>query len=249
MRRRYSVAGRTPNIAMLSVVKPRLTLRRLSSVRTKRPAPTSRSSDSATWSATNDFRRRTCPCPLVTEPASSLSVAAAATREPRNAGSSPNSTAVAKVTTLVNRRIRPSGAVDSESAAGSYGRKRTRPRASQVLRNSPAAPPAVARIMLSTKSCRTSWLRLAPSALRMAISRWRAAARASRSPATFVHAISSTTPTSHCSTTSGRSNVLRSADIPRSAGTSESVARRNRSLVSGNFWKNSPCSSSCLRWS
>ena len=57
---------------------------------------------------------------------------------------------------------------------------------------SPAAPPASDSTTLSVSSWRTIRARLAPSADRMAISRWRTLARTSSRLATFAHAISRT---------------------------------------------------------
>ena len=80
---------------------------------------------------------------------------------------------------------------------------RTRALVIQKPARSPAAPPAAASNRLSVRNCRTICDRLAPSAPRIATSSCRAAARAIIRFATLVHAISSTTPTSHCNTISG----------------------------------------------
>ena len=55
--------------------------------------------------------------------------------------------------------------------------------------NSPAMPPAIARMRLSVISWRTKRLRSAPMDSRMAISRLRVRARASNRFATFEHAM------------------------------------------------------------
>ena len=72
-----------------------------------------------------------------------------------------------------------------------------RPRAT-----TPIAPPTIDSIRLSASSWRSSRLRLAPIAVRMAISFCRAAARASSRLAMLAHAISSTKPTAPSSTSS-----------------------------------------------
>ncbi len=59
----------------------------------------------------------------------------------------------------------------------------------------PSRPPRQASMTLSMSSCRTIRPRLAPSAVRTAISRARYAERASSRLATFAHAMSSTKPT------------------------------------------------------
>ena len=59
----------------------------------------------------------------------------------------------------------------------------------------PAAPPAADSTRLSVRSCRTSRVRLPPSAARIVSSRWRAAPRESSRFAMFAQAISSTRAT------------------------------------------------------
>jgi hypothetical protein len=60
--------------------------------------------------------------------------------------------------------------------------------------STPSAPPMSASTTLSASICRTRRQRPAPSAMRTAISRWRAVARASSRLATFAQAMSSTKP-------------------------------------------------------
>ena len=66
----------------------------------------------------------------------------------------------------------------------------------------PSAPPASDSRTLSVSSWRTMRPRAAPSAARIAISRWRPVARTSSRLATFAQAISSTKPTAPSSTSS-----------------------------------------------
>src|ERR1700693_3997651 len=65
----------------------------------------------------------------------------------------------------------------------------------QALSTAPNAPPATASSRLSVKSWRMRLARVAPMAVRTAISRWRPSARESRRLATLAHAMSSTNPT------------------------------------------------------
>ena len=101
----------------------------------------------------------------------------------------------------------------------------------------PAAPPSVASRMLSARNCLTSRARLAPSASRSAISRWRPAVRARRRLAMFALAIRSTQATLPSRTRSevrlfrvscswsGTSETLRS---PCSPGYFFPIVRRDR---------------------
>ena len=63
------------------------------------------------------------------------------------------------------------------------------------LNQAPNAPPISARIRLSVSNCRTRPPRVAPTAIRTAISRLRPKARDSRRLATLAHAINSTSDT------------------------------------------------------
>ena len=76
----------------------------------------------------------------------------------------------------------------------------------------PSAPPAHDSTRLSTSSCRTSRAREEPSDRRTAISFCRMNARAISRFATFAHAMSSTRPTMHMSTTSAAEKSFRSGE-------------------------------------
>ena len=91
----------------------------------------------------------------------------------------------------------------------------------------PAAPPVNESSMLSTRSCRTSCPRDAPSDNRTAISFCRANARAISKFATLAQAISSTSPTMHISTISAVEKSLRKCEYPVAAFSKCSVPRRN----------------------
>ena len=82
----------------------------------------------------------------------------------------------------------------------------------QTATSRPSAPPTAASSTLSVSSCRTRRARPAPSARRIAISRWRTDERASSRFATFAQAISSTQPTAASSVSSaGRTSPTRSS--------------------------------------
>jgi hypothetical protein len=68
----------------------------------------------------------------------------------------------------------------------------TSERTPQVAQNTPRTLPMLESSILSVSNCRAMRDRPAPKASRTAISLWRAAERASISPATFAHAISKT---------------------------------------------------------
>ena len=90
---------------------------------------------------------------------------------------------------------RASRASRRPAAAGSPAPRRSAAATPNTRRAGRPTPPATASTRLSVSSCRISRPRPAPSAVRTAISRRRAAPRATSSPATFAQAISSTNPT------------------------------------------------------
>ena len=75
--------------------------------------------------------------------------------------------------------------------------------------STPTTPPASASNTLSVSNCRTNRARLAPNDKRIAISLRRPAARATNSPARFVHAISNTSATVSISTPAKPMNEVR----------------------------------------
>ena len=84
----------------------------------------------------------------------------------------------------------------SDSSIGRFGgAAATRPRTNHRASSSPAAPPATASTRLSVINCRTNRTRLAPSAVRTAISRARSEPRASNRFARLTQAISRTNAT------------------------------------------------------
>ncbi len=90
----------------------------------------------------------------------------------------------------------------SSARGSSPGLSATTERTPQYASSRPSTPPASASSRLSVSSWRTSRSRLAPSAVRTAISFERAAARASNRLATLAQAMSSTNPTAPSSTSS-----------------------------------------------
>ena len=107
------------------------------------------------------------------------------------AGSVPNTRPVTTETTSVNARTPGSTAIWPVRVV-----KRATNRVSiesvEAAKNKPKTPAASESRTLSTRSCRASCQRPAPSALRIAISRSRRSSRASIRFATFAQAISST---------------------------------------------------------
>ena len=75
--------------------------------------------------------------------------------------------------------------------------------------NNPNTPPIAPSTALSVRNCRASLQRPAPSAMRMAVSRVRPAARASIRFARFAHAISSTSATAASSSNRSAAHVFR----------------------------------------
>ena len=174
--------------------KPGSRFFRLTRLRAKRPAPTSSSSESATCATTSALRKRRC-VPPTTASASCFSVVRTDGLAVRSAGSKPKTRPVKTETPSVKPRSRRSGSPDSTLRACSEGKSAIKPEPVQVARTIPRRPPPSASTRLSTRSWRTTRNRLAPSATRIATSRWRLAPRARIRLATLAHAISSTRPT------------------------------------------------------
>ena len=166
------------------------------------PPPVSSVSASATSATTSD-RRSACPCLSVVPPRPlSFSITWRSPRELCSAGTSPKRTPVTSATVAVNsttvpsmRQIRRRAGCSPDSAPPARGC--WRPPGTVRARRPPTAS-----IRLSTSSPRTSTPRSAPSAVRIATSFCRDAARASSRFATFTHAMSSTSPTAPSSTSS-----------------------------------------------
>ena len=209
---------------MRSGVKPSSADRRFHSVRTKRPAPISSTTDRPTCSTTSDRRARRRDRLIVARPPS-LRAVATRTCVACHIGARLNNTPVSIVTPIdkpkhpaVEFCFQRPGSHDVES-------KRGMPLRSQKPSSTPAAPPSEAMTRPSVSICRPMRQCPAPSASRKLISRWRAAARASSRLARFAQAMSSTRPTNATSTNSGWLNWSRRSSTPRLPSVSRSRGR------------------------
>ncbi len=179
-------------------------------LRTNNPAPKSSRKLNATCAAINPLRKKSDPLPeLAIEPTVSFSAVHKSARLARSAGTNPNTSPVRSVTPSVKSKIRPSGVGEISSGFPSAGTNPSKPFVMPYASAIPTTPPSSESTMLSTRSCRTSCPRDAPSDKRTLISFCRAKARAISKFATFAHAISSTKPTIHISTMSAREKSLR----------------------------------------
>ena len=162
-------------------------------LRVKSDADTSSTRLSATCAATSVCRSRPRgPVPVADV---AFSVAPTSGRDARSAGTRPARMAAATESVVAKIRLRPSSPLSNATGYGVGGTNRfSRPDA-QFAATRPPAHPAADSSRLSTSSCRTMRPREAPTARRTAISRWRPAARTRSRPATFAHAMSSTSPT------------------------------------------------------
>ena len=190
------------NTRILRVSNPGFTVFKFCSVRTRSPAPASTTTVSATCATTSAL-------PMLNQrvnerlpgkfPDASRNAGVKSTRMPRSAGPRPKRIPVIIATPKVNSRTRVSSpGFITEALAISSCPEITNERIASMIhmaKKSPSAPPASESIRLSVSNWRTILPRRAPSAKRTAISFCRAVARESKSPATFAHAISSTTPT------------------------------------------------------
>jgi hypothetical protein len=202
------------------VRKPRLTRVRLRRLPVNKPAPTTRSRESATCNTTRPLRKRAETPAAAMFDAWFFKAAAKSGRVAWSAGTNAKSNPLASE----SANVKPSnGKLSRPSSQGppkSLGNKRSRPAALPLAIRTPSAPPASATIRPSIRSCLTSDPRPAPRASRMAISRCRPAPRASMRLATLAQAISSTRPTMAMRTSSGLPNFSPRALMPCAAGLS-----------------------------
>ena len=112
-----------------------------------------------------------------------------------SAGTRPNTNAVSIATPSVNASTGVFSPITASAGMIFCGISATRDFNPPHARRVPTAAPPVARIRLSTRSCRISLQRFAPSADRIANSFSRVVALASRRFATFPHPMSSSSPT------------------------------------------------------
>ena len=186
---------------------PSGTDRRLTNARAINPAPTSRTTDSASCAATSIPRVRPARA------GSLVSRALIRDRVACHAGTRLTMTAHTKASAVAKTATPPSTAMDSRrgSAAGASARSAETPQCASIH---PPAAPMVPTTSPSTTSCRMMSRRPAPSAMRTAISRARAEARASSRLVRFAHATMSTSATAPAAATSaGFAPLTTSASI------------------------------------
>ena len=190
---------------------PASTWARFQKLRSSSPVPAVSTSERATSETTSAFLSLRCArlAPRTMPP--SFRDGTSAGRDCWRAGTRPNTIALAsdrpavKPTTAGSRPMR----VMRRTSAGSIATRACRTHAPST---SPAAPPASASSRLSARSCRTRRPGLAPSAERIATSRSRPTARASRRLATLAQPTRSSSATAPTRTTrAGLTSRTRSA--------------------------------------
>ena len=199
---------------MLRGSKPGSVLRSLMKLFTSRPAPISRTSESATSETTSRLCIRLRPRPSVAPRPPSLSDSFMSIRALWMAGASPKRTPVKSVAPSVKPSTGRSRLVSPKrgTSCGMRDESRATP---QSAKSRPSRPPTHASSVLSVSNWRMMRARLAPSATRTAISRPRPAARASNRFATLAHAIKSTNPTAPSRTSKvGRKSPTNSSCAP-----------------------------------
>ena len=180
-------------VTTCSGLKPRsMAIRRLKLL-IVRPAPTSSTIASATSATTSAERVRRPPDPMVAR-AESFNDVSRSTDDARMAGARPKAIPVRIDTTLVNARMRRSTAIRSMRGTLT-GCDATNALTPNAASSAPSAPPAAAIRRLSTISCWKMRRRSAPSAARIATSRWRPSALASIRFARFAQPMSNTNAT------------------------------------------------------
>jgi hypothetical protein len=118
----------------------------------------------------------------------------------------------------VNPTTARSGSIVSASADPPPVVRMSKAAAVQTPRKRPTAPPADDRTAPSMRSCRMMRARLAPSAVRIAISRCRVYARVKRRLATFAAAMMRISPTTSINSLRGRPRSSTSDVSPAAAG-------------------------------
>jgi len=157
----------------------------------------------ANCAATRTEKMRRCRTPAVALRPPSFSAPEESWRDDSNAGSRPQTSAAAIDAAAVKARTRPSSPISCDRGSPSLSDVSSA-RVSHHASASPEAPPATASTPVSTRISRMTRPRPAPRAVRIAISRPRAAARVSIRQAMSAQAISSSTPTAASNTTSSR---------------------------------------------
>ncbi len=195
-------------------------------LRTSRPAPINNITATALSNTTSKLRVRFRNVPSAPR-APSFNESMRSTFNERAAGARPNKTPV----TIEIRSVKPStvASIVTFTVAGRLSSlKLTSSSTPHLATNAPNAPPRIESIKLSVIICRTIRHRLAPSAVRKAISFCLAAARTSKRFATFAHAMSNTNPTAPKRM---KTIVLLS---PTNCSRNETRPRLHPLLVSGN---------------
>ena len=187
-------SGSTDSTRRSSVRKPKSVASAFRLLCTNRPAQTSSSMDTATWTTTSPFVSRrpgdAAPVPRPPEPMAR----ARSSRVERNAGATPASRPATIAIVAVKPKIRQSmgrSRAGIERASSVAARAATRS-AAQSATSPPPAPPTSASSTLSVVNCRTSRRRVAPRPARRAISCRRAMPRPTRRVPTLATAMSST---------------------------------------------------------
>ena len=165
---------------------------RLRSVRTNSSAPTTSTSDSATWATTRTRRRPNRSRVSVVPRLPAFMASPGAVAVARIAGSRPKSRQVRRASSAMNENTRQSPATSRNTRSFCVASDATSSRDSHWASTAPAPAPATAISTLSASNWRTIRTRDAPSARRTAISRSRAVARASIRFARFAQAMSRT---------------------------------------------------------
>ena len=173
-------------------------------LRTKSPATTTNTNESATCDVTIQRPGRECERDSGASACVPFMAEARDTRVERKAGRTPNSNPVSTATLAVKARMRMSIVNWRKTGLRVVEIRRTRRVHPHRARRTPSAAPESESRTHSVRSWRISREREAPIASRTAISFRRAAARASIRLATFAQAMSNTSPTTAMSIQRGR---------------------------------------------
>src|ERR1700730_12820841 len=170
---------------------------------TSKPAPISKTKESATSQTKSAFRQKCRRQPPIAATLFSLSARCRSNLEARQAGTRPNSSVVKIVKSPVKTSTRASTLISCTRGRFTARSSLTKPTA-QNANNKPDIPPNDARIKLSTSNCLTIRQRLAPKARRIANSFCRPEGRTKNKFATFAQAISNTRATAPNNTSTSR---------------------------------------------
>jgi hypothetical protein len=178
-------------------------------VRTSNPQPVSRTMVSASSQAISALVQRRVRAPVVPLRASLFINAAVPARDRCTAGATPARTAVAALTMVRNASTRASKSQRNQYGQFATGMDTIQSRTPAHVSPRPTHPATVESSVLSTTSCRRMRHRVAPSAVRIARSRPRPAARASSRHATLAQPTSRRKPAASSASLHGLSNPLK----------------------------------------